>query len=104
MKLARPVPAPLQLLTTYEGALMSDGSVPEAARAFIRFLASATRATGGSPPGSSRWTISYTSRITALSCQRRNSKWETREGARKMMMPATDSSSSAANMRGMLSR
>jgi ABC-type molybdate transport system substrate-binding protein len=27
--------------TTYEGALMSDGSVPEAARAFIRFLASA---------------------------------------------------------------
>jgi molybdate transport system substrate-binding protein len=41
VKLAGPVPAPLQLLTTYEGALMSDGSVPEAARAFIRFLASA---------------------------------------------------------------
>jgi molybdate transport system substrate-binding protein len=41
VKLAGPVPEPLQLLTTYEGALMSDGSVPEAARAFIRFLASA---------------------------------------------------------------
>ncbi len=26
--------------TVYEGALMSDGAVPEAARAFIRFLAS----------------------------------------------------------------
>jgi ABC-type molybdate transport system substrate-binding protein len=35
-----PVPPPLQL-TTYEGALMSDGSVPQEARAFIRFLASA---------------------------------------------------------------
>jgi molybdate transport system substrate-binding protein len=41
LKLAGPVPAPLQLVTTYEGALMSDGAVPEAARAFIRFLASA---------------------------------------------------------------
>ena len=30
--------APLQLATTYEGALMSDGSVPQAAREFIRFL------------------------------------------------------------------
>jgi molybdate transport system substrate-binding protein len=39
LKLAGPVPAPLQINTTYEGALMSDGSVPEAARAFIRFLA-----------------------------------------------------------------
>ena len=41
LKLAGPVPAPLQIATTYEGALMSDGAVPEAARAFIRFLASA---------------------------------------------------------------
>ncbi len=41
VKTAGPVPAPFQLVTTYEGALMSDGSVPEAARAFIRFLASA---------------------------------------------------------------
>ena len=39
LKLAGPVPAPLQISTTYEGALMSDGAVPEAARAFIRFLA-----------------------------------------------------------------
>ena len=38
LKLAGPVPAPLQINTTYEGALMSDGGVPEAARAFIRFL------------------------------------------------------------------
>ena len=38
---AGPVPAPLQIATTYEGALMSDGSVPQAAREFIRFLASA---------------------------------------------------------------
>ena len=36
---AGPVPAPLQLTTSYEGALMSDGSEPQAARAFIRFLA-----------------------------------------------------------------
>ena len=39
LKIAGPVPAPLQISTTYEGALMSDGGVPEAARAFIRFLA-----------------------------------------------------------------
>ena len=39
LKIAGPVPAPLQFTTTYEGALMSDGAVPEAARAFIRFLA-----------------------------------------------------------------
>jgi molybdate transport system substrate-binding protein len=34
------VPAPLQIDTTYEGALMTDGSVPEAAREFVRYLAS----------------------------------------------------------------
>jgi molybdate transport system substrate-binding protein len=39
LKLAGPVPPPLQINTTYEGALMSDGAVPEAARAFLRFLA-----------------------------------------------------------------
>src|SRR6266849_8579618 len=39
LALAGPVPPPLQIVTTYEGALMSEGSVPEAARAFIRFLA-----------------------------------------------------------------
>ena len=38
LKIAGSVPAPLQLATTYEGALMSDGSVPQAAREFIRFL------------------------------------------------------------------
>jgi molybdate transport system substrate-binding protein len=37
---AGPIPAPLQINTSYEGALMSDGSEPQAARAFIRFLAS----------------------------------------------------------------
>jgi molybdate transport system substrate-binding protein len=36
---AGPVPKLLQIETSYEGALMSDGAVPEAARAFIRFLA-----------------------------------------------------------------
>src|SRR6478672_5348114 len=36
---AGPVPTLLQVTTSYEGALMSDGAVPEAARAFIRFLA-----------------------------------------------------------------
>jgi molybdate transport system substrate-binding protein len=40
LQLAGPVPAPLQINTTYEGALMTDGAVPEAARSFIRFLAS----------------------------------------------------------------
>ena len=37
---AGPVPALLQITTSYEGALMSDGSEPQAARAFIRFAAS----------------------------------------------------------------
>jgi molybdate transport system substrate-binding protein len=40
LKLAGPVPPPLQISTTYEGALMSDGAVPLAARAFIHFLSS----------------------------------------------------------------
>jgi molybdate transport system substrate-binding protein len=40
VQFAGPVPAPLQINTSYEGALMSDGSEPQAARAFIRFLAS----------------------------------------------------------------
>jgi molybdate transport system substrate-binding protein len=40
LALAGPVPAPLQIDTTYEGALMTDGSVPEAAREFVRYLAS----------------------------------------------------------------
>jgi molybdate transport system substrate-binding protein len=44
---AGPVPAPLQISTSYEGALMSDGAEPEAARAFIRFLAS--------PDASAQW-------------------------------------------------
>jgi ABC-type molybdate transport system substrate-binding protein len=35
---AGPVSAPPQLATIYEGALMSDGSVPQEARAFIQFL------------------------------------------------------------------
>ena len=39
LTLAGPVPAALQVSITYEGALMSEGAVPEAARAFIRFLA-----------------------------------------------------------------
>jgi molybdate transport system substrate-binding protein len=33
------VPAPLQVTTSYEGALLSDGAEPEASRAFIQFLA-----------------------------------------------------------------
>jgi molybdate transport system substrate-binding protein len=40
LKLAGPVPAALQISTTYEGALMSDGAVPLVARAFIHFLSS----------------------------------------------------------------
>jgi molybdate transport system substrate-binding protein len=38
LQLAGAVPPQLQINTAYEGALMSDGSVPEAARAFIRFM------------------------------------------------------------------
>jgi ABC-type molybdate transport system substrate-binding protein len=38
----------LQIATMYEAALMSDGSVPEAARAFIRFLAE--------PEARAKWT------------------------------------------------
>ena len=40
LQLAGPVPAPLQINTIYEGALMSDGGVPEAARAFLMFMSS----------------------------------------------------------------
>jgi molybdate transport system substrate-binding protein len=40
LKFAGAVPAPLQINTSYEGALMSDGGETETARAFIRFLAS----------------------------------------------------------------
>src|SRR5436190_14922711 len=40
LQFAGPVPAPFQINTAYEGALMSDGSEPQAARAFILFLAS----------------------------------------------------------------
>ena len=40
LQFAGPAPAPFQINTPYEGALMSDGSEPQAARAFIRFLAS----------------------------------------------------------------
>jgi molybdate transport system substrate-binding protein len=40
LQLAGPVPAPFQINTAYEGALMSDGSEPQASRAFILFLAS----------------------------------------------------------------
>jgi molybdate transport system substrate-binding protein len=39
LALAGPVPALLQIATSYEGAVMSDGAEPQAARAFIRFLA-----------------------------------------------------------------
>ena len=39
LRIAGAVPAPLQIDTFYEGALMSDGAVPQAARAFLRFLA-----------------------------------------------------------------
>jgi molybdate transport system substrate-binding protein len=39
LKLVGPVPRPLQVTTTFEGALLSDGSAPEATTAFIRFLA-----------------------------------------------------------------
>ena len=44
------------------------------------------------------------SRATALSCQRRSMRCESSDSAKKITTPATDSSSSAANMRGMLSR
>ena len=40
LALAGAVPAPLQIDTTYEGGLMTDGPVPQAAREFIRYLAS----------------------------------------------------------------
>ena len=48
LKLAGPVPALLQVATMYEAALMSDGSVPEAARAFIQFLSA--------PGARAKWT------------------------------------------------
>jgi molybdate transport system substrate-binding protein len=39
--LAGPVPPPLQLYTSYEGAVLAKAAAPEAAAAFIRFMASA---------------------------------------------------------------
>ena len=44
------------------------------------------------------------SRPTALSCQRRSTRCENADSRKKITTPATESSSSAANMRGMLSR
>ena len=41
---------------------------------------------------------------TALSCQRRSIRCESSASAKKITMPATESSTSAANMRGMLRR
>jgi molybdate transport system substrate-binding protein len=40
LRIAGVVPPQLQINTAYEGALMSDGTLPEATRAFLRFLAS----------------------------------------------------------------
>ncbi len=40
LRVAGAVPPQLQINTAYEGALMSDGALPEATRAFLRFLAS----------------------------------------------------------------
>ena len=53
----RPGSRALQLTTTFEGALMSDGSVPEAARALFGSWRMPMRARSGSPPSSSRWGI-----------------------------------------------
>lgn len=40
--LAGPVPPPLQLYTSYEGAVLAKAAAPEAAAAFVKFMASAT--------------------------------------------------------------
>jgi molybdate transport system substrate-binding protein len=40
VKLAGPVPPPLQLYTSYDGAVLAKAASPEAARAFVKFLAS----------------------------------------------------------------
>jgi molybdate transport system substrate-binding protein len=40
VKLAGPVPAPLQLYTSYDGAVLAKAASPEPARAFVKFLAS----------------------------------------------------------------
>jgi molybdate transport system substrate-binding protein len=40
VQLAGPVPAPLQLYTSYEGAVMAKAAAPEAALAFLKFMAS----------------------------------------------------------------
>jgi molybdate transport system substrate-binding protein len=40
LQFAGAVPAPFQINTLYEGGLMSDGSEPQASRAFIQYLAS----------------------------------------------------------------
>jgi molybdate transport system substrate-binding protein len=39
VQLAGPVPAPLQLYTSYEGAIMAKAAAPEAALAFLKFMA-----------------------------------------------------------------
>jgi molybdate transport system substrate-binding protein len=40
VQLAGPVPAPLQLYTVYEGAVMAKAAAPDEARAFLKFMAS----------------------------------------------------------------
>jgi molybdate transport system substrate-binding protein len=40
VQLAGPVPAPLQLYTSYEGAVMARAAAPESALAFLKFMAS----------------------------------------------------------------
>lgn len=40
VQLAGPVPAPLQLYTSYEGAVMGRAAAPESALAFLKFMAS----------------------------------------------------------------
>jgi molybdate transport system substrate-binding protein len=40
VQLAGPVPPPLQLYTTYEGAVMAKAAAPEAGLAFLKFMAS----------------------------------------------------------------
>jgi len=42
--------------------------------------------------------------VNALSCQRRSSRCASRESARKMTIPAPESSTRAANIRGILRR
>ncbi len=92
----------LRLRTAAEGRLCSPerGGIPSFLPPYAIALPSKARGAIGTRYAS----FTQTSPARALSCQRRNNRCEMKESAKKMAIPLSDSSSSAANIRGILRR